>query len=930
MSIAFSSPTDSVTIRFFGLRTDNMGIDNIYVVTASEYLAHKGTCQQCPAFTLGDKTLPVEGFYFDQAAVGQIAYGETFDTNPSARGWDMSQGAIFDDSASAPKFPSTGSSTLTPGFLRLGGTGACNSDTVATSIRIHVTPNVSYVLTGWYWAQNLGKLFVSIDTDPQILFRTYAWWPLAPGLGGVHAGFQDLGVVAATPDGVGGLFIAAEHDRDVNPGLDVGLTHVDADGVLQADVTVATGTTVDRRPSIGSDGAGGAIVAWEDFRTGNADVYAQRFRPNSSTAWTGGGRAIAVAAAAQEWPRCAPDGAGGAIMVWDDLRLGPRRLYAQRVDPTGNLAWTTNGVPVCGQTIDSNDHALLSDGAHGAFFAWTDVRRGDRDVYVQHLDASGNPLWGANGAPACSLASNASHVTLTSDGSGGIVVGWIDDRSGAAAPNCFAQRFTASGQALWTTSGRILASGAGAQSELRSLAGPSGQTAFVWSDLRNLVDTDIYAQVLDGSGNPLWGSGGRAICQVSGAQTSPALTLDADGFLNLVWIDARPGTGTDAPFAQRVASDGTPTWSVDGVPLTILPSSDTGSPWIFGHPGNGTIVLFSRNVLGVLAALRLDRYGAVGDREARVIGLTDHPGDNGHALDLLFAPSEGDRTDILEIDHYDVEYESAPQVWTHAASVSAAQVCSQSLTVYSPVDSIVGVPTTPTRYRVVAVGSNGRRYESRPVSGFAIDDILPRIPDAFTWEYAGIPDGQGNRDIMLRWQWFGVLGGPPDLAGVRLYRSSDVFVPPPAGSFFVSAPSSSFSGDYLDADAVLAQPYYFLRLVDQHGNQSAALAAIQTEPIGVDPDSIPVVLFIGTPRPNPSAGAASLELALPRDEVVRIDCFDVAGRLVQARSGVRLPAGRHVLQLSPLDAEGRRMPAGLHFVRILIGTTMQTRRWVTL
>jgi len=42
------------------------------------------------------------------------------------------------------------------------------------------------------------------------------------------------------------------------------------------------------------------------------------------------------------------DGAGGAIIVWQDKRNGSNfDIYAQRVSGTGNALWTVNGLAIC-------------------------------------------------------------------------------------------------------------------------------------------------------------------------------------------------------------------------------------------------------------------------------------------------------------------------------------------------------------------------------------------------------------------------------------------------------------------------------------------------------------------------------------------------------------------------------------------------------
>jgi hypothetical protein len=69
---------------------------------------------------------------------------------------------------------------------------------------------------------------------------------------------------------------------------------------------------------------GGAIVTWEDFRSGtsNGDIYAQRVNLAGGPQWTTDGVALCTAANNQYNPTIASDGAGGAIVTWSDGRSG--------------------------------------------------------------------------------------------------------------------------------------------------------------------------------------------------------------------------------------------------------------------------------------------------------------------------------------------------------------------------------------------------------------------------------------------------------------------------------------------------------------------------------------------------------------------------------------------------------------------------------
>ena len=136
------------------------------------------------------------------------------------------------------------------------------------------------------------------------------------------------------------------------------------DGVL-----VNTATDQCNNPKLASDGAGGAIVAWQDGRdyTGTKDnIYVQRVRSNGTMAWTANGVGLCEAANNQEDPQIISDGAGGAIIAWEDYRSGANDdVYAQRVSADGTAAWATDGVTVSAAHNSQYDPQIASDGSGG-------------------------------------------------------------------------------------------------------------------------------------------------------------------------------------------------------------------------------------------------------------------------------------------------------------------------------------------------------------------------------------------------------------------------------------------------------------------------------------------------------------------------------------------------------------------------------------
>ena len=124
------------------------------------------------------------------------------------------------------------------------------------------------------------------------------------------------------------------------------------------------------------DGLGGAIITWYDTRNGTTSIYARRINGAGVPQWTVDGVAICTAGNTQDHPEITTDGAGGAIITWQDMRAGNLNIYARRVNAAGAPQWTSDGVAICTATGNQELPKILSDGAGGAFIAWSDLRSG--------------------------------------------------------------------------------------------------------------------------------------------------------------------------------------------------------------------------------------------------------------------------------------------------------------------------------------------------------------------------------------------------------------------------------------------------------------------------------------------------------------------------------------------------------------------------
>jgi hypothetical protein len=237
---------------------------------------------------------------------------------------------------------------------------------------------------------------------------------------------------AIVSDSAGGA-IVTWYDYSSGSNYDIYAQRVNALGTVQwtpNGVALCTAKGDQSDPAIVSDGAGGAIVTWWDYRTGsNLNVYGQRVNASGAVQWTADGVDLSTAAGDQGLPRIVSDAAGGAIVTWMDKRsLSDFAIYAQRVNALGAVQWTTDGVALCTATATQPYFTITSDGASGAIVTWMDHRTGNTCLYAQRVDASGAVLWTANGV---ALSTGLKGLpAITSDGAGGAIVAWADKRTG--------------------------------------------------------------------------------------------------------------------------------------------------------------------------------------------------------------------------------------------------------------------------------------------------------------------------------------------------------------------------------------------------------------------------------------------------------------------------------------------------------------------
>ncbi|MBL0176603.1 MAG: hypothetical protein IPP94_15285 [Ignavibacteria bacterium] len=375
--------------------------------------------------------------------------------------------------------------------------------------------------------------------------------------------------LCAIPDGYGGTFVVWEDSRNSANGVDLYAQRLSASGATvwsASGIEVCGGEGAQRRPSLAPDGAGGVIVVWDDTRNVEADIYAQRIDSSGRHCWSPTGVPVCIAPWAQQYPQVVTDGAGGAIVFWQDGRTPGYDVYAQRLSASGAALWTDNGLLVSGTSRRCILSRALPDGRGGAIAVWEDGRNPQNggDLYAQRVNDAGATVWPPSGVPVCTAGSTQRAPRMVSDDHEGAIIAWQDARGGALS-DVYAQRIDSAGQARWLTNGIGVCLLPEQQGPPEIASDLRGGAIISWRDERFSYAPRLYAQRVNAAGNALWQADGIDVCPAAQFADKHRMVSDGAGGMIAAWQDGRGGSTNLNIFAQRVDSNGVQLCGATGI-----------------------------------------------------------------------------------------------------------------------------------------------------------------------------------------------------------------------------------------------------------------------------------------------------------------------------------------------------------------------------
>ncbi len=298
----------------------------------------------------------------------------------------------------------------------------------------------------------------------------YSQWPSDPNLNLMIAdtsGEQDLPKSVACPDG--STYISWFDKRGGS--YAVYMQRLNADGVkmwgsqgLLISNNQQNSSLVDY--DLTCDAQNNAVVVFTDTRSGDLDVFAYKISPTGQFLWGANGVALSSGTGYEANPTVAVTSDGYAVVTWI-FAVNPYKIYMQKIDGTGNKMWGATP-KIYNSATEGYNYPIVVPSDSGSVIVVHKVTTGNFPaqtvkIAAQKFNSAGDPTLGTGGVWIQSLGRVMAFTAqfVASDGAGGAVIAWHDDRNAINLQSAWVQRIRANGTLAFPANGSEAATTAG-------------------------------------------------------------------------------------------------------------------------------------------------------------------------------------------------------------------------------------------------------------------------------------------------------------------------------------------------------------------------------------------------------------------------------------------------------------------------------------
>ena len=293
-------------------------------------------------------------------------------------------------------------------------------------------------------------------------------------------------------------------------------------------------------------------------------------------------------------------------------------VFADRIDPHGNLVWESSAVLAEGVSSNMRIFAVIPADHGGAYIFWDSPIAYTRLIYVMLVNADGSNAWNSHlrvvsPPPGVASSRHTDPVATTDHNGGALLVFTHGFESGTTPAPLLYQHILADGTLAQPLEGSRVSTSTSRQFYPKITTDPiSGDLFIIWMQDQSAAST-LYAQRLTQSGDKLWGEQGIEIGSLD----------PTHGSYDFVWIGDQ--------LAVFLADESEIYYHpLDGNGSRKRPAALIGASSMIENMSavlsdNGSIVSWEDD--GYIAALRVNPDGRLGNAPCSNADISDNFGE---------------------------------------------------------------------------------------------------------------------------------------------------------------------------------------------------------------------------------------------------------------------------------------------------------------
>ncbi len=656
-------------------------------------------------------------------------------------------------------------------------------------------------------------------------------------------------------------------------------------------------------PAVAGNLAGEYTVVWKDYRNSiypfEPDIYLQNFDASILPSAANTNLTENVPDSTKESPDVALAEWGGGIVVWADYRNRNWDIYGQLIASDGSLAGSDFRINSDDGIAQQHAPRVAVSPLGWFVVAWYDNRLGNDDIFMQRFDSMGNPIGTNVRVNSDSQAARQAFPDVATDGAGCFTVVWVDWRNGTypANPDIYSRKYDTLLIPLTDEIRVNTDASTNAQKDPAIHADRMGNIAVVWAD-STAVSWDVAGQMIDVDG-VVRETNFVANSETIGNQLTPDVSLDGV-FRYVTWVDNRNGNWDIYASIQQY----------NDVSLTAQPAA-LSFELVAGQelPAARSIAL---NHLGYNA----QDYTATADADWVTLSPTSGTTPDNIAVSV--------NTSLFDAGTYSAnvtfsgEAGDAPVTVGVLLKVLADLGHTDDTLAISPANVETGQPgQTSVTARLVNDVSRISFPISFEESALVIDSILlnPALLSTVNFETV-IDNFEGIASMDWTMNNWGESFGPGETYLGEI--------------FFTAAPLSTTTFlQPLENDSLrpeVANPVSQGMPATVGGEITISPATTVTE----HQELAGASFALDQNRPNPFNDKTVISYNLPRSTEVELEVFNVLGEVVTTLVSATQPAGVYSVTWDGRLHNGRPAATGIYFYRLRAGPISLVRRMVLL